>query len=57
MANARCSRAAQLQARELLFAGVRSGPVAGGGVEAVGSSATLPLARATGRAEPTAHGK
>jgi hypothetical protein len=49
MANARCIRPAQLPARERLFAGAPSGPVAGGRVEAVGSSATRPYATTRSR--------
>ncbi len=44
MANARCIRAAQLEARELLFTPVPSGPAASGSVEAVGAGAARPYA-------------
>ena len=42
IANARCMRAAQLQARGLLFALAPSAPAASGGAKAVGSGATRP---------------
>ena len=48
-ANARCMSAAQLQAREPLFASTPSGPAASGGVEAVGSGATRPYATTRAR--------
>jgi len=49
IANARCINAAQLQAREPVFAFVPSAPATSGGAKAVGSA----RARASGRARPT----
>ncbi len=49
IANARCIKAAQLQAREPLFAFVPSEPPASGGVKAVGSAATRPYATTRAR--------
>ncbi len=48
IANARYMRAAQFQARELLFAFVPSGPAASG-AKAVGSGATRPYATTRSR--------
>ena len=48
-ANARCINAAQLQAREPLFAFVPSAPAASGDAKAVGSGATRPYATTRAR--------
>jgi len=49
IANARCIKAAQLQARELLFAFTPSAPATSGGGNAVGSGATRPYATTRAR--------
>src|SRR4029450_5751303 len=56
MPNARCIRAAQLQARGLaVFASVPSGSPTSGAVEAVGSSTPLPAGNAALSRSPRAH--
>jgi hypothetical protein len=49
IANARCIKTAQFQAREPLFAFSPSGPAASGGAKTVGSGATRPYATTRAR--------